>query len=246
MIKTLHSRLFNIITMSKFSNLTKLSFVLNILLLLVVSFFIGKRFLLAKKSDNKDIKIQYAWNDARKNLYTQLPISDSDIVFLGNSLSEGFPLNEMFHSLAIKNRGIAGNKTSHILARLDVIVKQHPKKIFLEAGINDLIAKISVDSTFKNYKKIITTIRSTSPKTTIVVQLTLPTCKEFAYCIPDIIALNKDIANYCKEEKIKTVDLYTPFYKSGGLDSSVTEDGVHLNGTGYLRWKNEIAPIIFE
>jgi hypothetical protein len=75
---------------------------------------------------------------ARAKTLNDLHLDSSDVVFVGNSLTEGFPLTEMFHNINIKNRGISGNTISDVLDRITPIAQAHPRKMFIEIGINDL------------------------------------------------------------------------------------------------------------
>ena len=62
------------------------------------------------------------------------------ILFLGDSLTDFFPVNEYFTSAArLYNRGIAGDTTFDVLARVGDAVAVRPKKVFLQIGVNDLI-----------------------------------------------------------------------------------------------------------
>jgi membrane-associated phospholipid phosphatase len=79
-----------------------------------------------------------------------------------SSHTQNFDITEFLNDLNIKNRGIIGDRTDQVLDGLDDITRYKPKKIFIEIGINDLLQGISVDSTFKNTKQIISTIRQKS------------------------------------------------------------------------------------
>lgn len=51
---------------------------------------------------------------ARHEIFAQLPPDSGAIIFLGDSHTEGFPLNEMFPGLPVVNLGV-GNSTSEDL-----------------------------------------------------------------------------------------------------------------------------------
>src|SRR5690348_4269946 len=106
------------------------------------------------------------------------PIKPSDIVFVGNSLTDRFPLREMFPNIPVRNKGISGNTSQDILNRIDSIADAKPRKIFLDVGINDILRNQSVDTLFINYKRIVETIKSKSPDTKIYIQSLLPVGKK--------------------------------------------------------------------
>jgi lysophospholipase L1-like esterase len=74
----------------------------------------------------------------RATLFEQLPITSTDIVFLGNSLTDGCEWAELFGNPHIKNRGISGDEVMGIYDRIDPILKGKPAKIFLLTGVNDV------------------------------------------------------------------------------------------------------------
>ena len=83
---------------------------------------------------------QSEYNLQRRSLFEVLPVYSSDIVFLGNSITDGCEWAELFNNRHVKNRGISGDRSGWLLDRLDPIVGGHPKKLFLMIGVNDLAA----------------------------------------------------------------------------------------------------------
>jgi len=184
----------------------------------------------------------------RKSLFELLPDDPEEIIFLGNSLTNGCEWQELFNNPKIKNRGINGDYTVGVLNRLDEIVRAKPKKIFLMIGVNDLGRDIPVDTVIKNYQKILDTIKIRSPKTEIFMQSVLPDNLEISpnrQPIQLILDLNKKLKILASKNDITFIDLYPSFIdKNGYLDSSLTNDGLHLMGKGYLIWKKIIMKYI--
>ena len=54
------------------------------------------------------------------------------IVFLGDSLTDFFPVNDFFPDVEIYNRGIAGDNTSDVMRRLDGITELKPQNFFID------------------------------------------------------------------------------------------------------------------
>ncbi len=184
--------------------------------------------------------------EARNQLFGVLPNDSSEIVFVGNSITEGFPLQEMFGSLKIKNRGVGGNEVLDVLNRLNEITASNPSKIFLQIGINDFLNGRTVDSTFLDFTKLISKMKVDSSATNIYVQSLFPTSLKQKHLIPKIEAYNKKLNSFCHQNGITYIDLYPHFSTPLGLDSALTYDGVHLNGSGYLKWKGLIEKHIKE
>ncbi len=61
----------------------------------------------------------YYWQ--RVTHFNTLPQSKDDIIFLGNSITDGDEWSELFDDNHIKNRGISGNITAGVIHRLDGI-----------------------------------------------------------------------------------------------------------------------------
>lgn len=76
--------------------------------------------------------------DQRATLFETLPTSKDDIIFLGNSITNGCEWAELLGNAHAKNRGISGDTTNGVLDRLHVITAGKPSKVFLLIGINDL------------------------------------------------------------------------------------------------------------
>jgi len=169
-----------------------------------------------------------------------LPIGPDDIVMLADSLVEQCRWNEFFPSRSVKNRGIGGDKTIDLLQRLDPIVAGKPAKIFIMAGLNDLLnADLPVSLVLQQYRRILERIRQESPLTKIVIQSVLPVFDEFR--LVKIKALNSGLADLAQSEGCGFVDLYPLFCNEAGrMDVKDTWDGLHLTASAYLKWKAAI------
>ena len=177
-------------------------------------------------------------------LFKLSPKTKNAIIFLGDSITDIGEWSEIFKNINVKNRGVSSDNTFGVLARLDEIVSSKPAKVFIMIGIND-ISKSTPDSVIiSNYKKIITTIKTASPHTKIIVQSILPTSNNFPEFIrhqnktEHILFINKELEKYCTENKLLYVDLYNSFLDDEKkLDKKYTNDGLHINGFGYLKWQ---------
>ena len=181
--------------------------------------------------------------------FKEKPLNLNDIVFLGNSITAGGnDWSERLNIPNIKNRGIGGDTTDGVLARLDEIIYFKPKAVFLLIGINDLWNNPQTDSSIKrignNIHKIANHISKKSPKTIIYVQTVLPVKKEIYK--NQIISLNQIIKNNASNSNsYSVIDLYSIFVNDSGLIiDELSYDGVHLNEKGYDHWVKFIRPII--
>lgn len=181
-----------------------------------------------------------ALNANQLNLFKLLPHDTSDIVFVGTSLTQGFPLQEMLSDAHLKNRGIGGNTITDVRKRIDEVVDGHPKKIFLEVGTNDL-GSTTVDSVFNKLKDLVGYIQDKTPKTAIYVNSILPFGTNN---LSKIKTYNTMVSDYCIKHRITYINLYPLFVGIDGLKPSLTIDGTHLKAYGYLIWSDYISKYI--
>lgn len=190
----------------------------------------------------------------RATLFEILPATPEDIVFLGNSITNGAEWSELLENPHIKNRGISGDTTMGVYDRLDVILRGKPAKIFLLIGINDVSRGISANEILGNIGMIVEKMKKESPRTKIYLQSILPVTDHYkmfgghtsrAAMVPEI---NEGLKELARKEKVTYVDLYSHFLdaKTGKFDIVYTNDGLHMLGMGYQRWKEIIAPYVDE
>lgn len=192
--------------------------------------------------------------EQRATLFEELPITSKDIIFLGNSITNGGEWAELFRNPNIKNRGISGDICMGVYDRLDPILKGKPAKIFLLIGINDVSRGTSADTIISQIGMIVDKIKRESPKTKLYLQSVLPVNEcynmfsghtsrwQVVKQINDLLKLLAD------KEQAKFVDLYSHFVDgdTGKMNPQYTNDGLHLLGKGYLLWRDIVKPYVNE
>ncbi|WP_184174542.1 GDSL-type esterase/lipase family protein [Rhabdobacter roseus] len=176
-------------------------------------------------------------------LFKARPHSRKDIVFLGNSLTFWADWSELLGSRRYKNRGIPGDTSFGVLARLDEVIRGRPTKVFLLIGINDLARRIPDSVIVQNYRRIVRALKAGTPSTQIYVQTLLPTNDAFGklkghyHHEPSIRYLNGALKEIAQQEQVGYIDLHPHFIdEAGKLKKEYTWDGVHLTLAGYTRW----------
>jgi lysophospholipase L1-like esterase len=224
-----------------------LSLLTNIILIALFAFILtklgGARYVYFKMK-NRGVAGVYMH---RKNIFEKLPKDSTDVVFLGDSLTEQCPWDEYFPDVDLKNRAIEGDMTDGILDRLEVITALTPKKLFLSIGVNDLLFH-SPDYIVENYKKILSNISQQSPSTRVFVQSLLPVnnnMRNTGVKNKDISEINRQLKKISKDKKLTFIDLHSKLAnKEGLLPERFTHDGIHLNGEAYMLWRDEIAGFV--
>jgi lysophospholipase L1-like esterase len=170
------------------------------------------------------------------------------IVMVGDSLTDGAEWREMFPQVSIANRGIDGDTAGGVLERMGGIVAVRAEKAFIMIGINDLAEPDkSADAVFDDYRKIIATLRDNGSAVFVVSTLMCneikAAWKSCSAANPKIKQLNRKLAALAPRE-ITFIDINAKMTDASGLKDELTTDGVHLNGNGYLLWRDAISPFV--
>lgn len=190
--------------------------------------------------------------DQRKSLFELLPDAKNEIIFLGNSITDGSEWCELLGNPRARNRGISGDTSEGVLNRLYQVTRVQPAKVFLLIGINDLARNISPDTVYVNICKIVSGITAKSPETKVYVQSILPvnnTFKTFSghtSRTPQVKDLNERLKNICPKLGATYVDLFSELKNPDDdlLNPLYTNDGLHLLGEGYEAWAKVIKPLL--
>jgi len=177
------------------------------------------------------------------SLFDQYALAPGDIVFLGDSITQGGAWAEMFPELPIKNRGIGGDTTTGVLSRLYQITDAKPGAVFLNIGTNDLTHGPSLrEQSYQQYREILRRIQRESPTTVIYIQSLLPRSVEFQ---ADIIDFNLELEEIASEFNVQHVDIYPRFVgDDGSIEDTFSNDELHLLGSGYKLWHEILVPYL--
>lgn len=110
-----------------------------------------------------------------KSQFELLPDSKTDIVFVGDSITEFGWWEEWFPDNNVKNRGISGDVVQGVLHRIDGISSLSPKQVFLMIGINDIFQEHSIEHIKDIYLQLCKKMSKEMPNTQIYLQSILPT-----------------------------------------------------------------------
>lgn len=200
---------------------------------------------------------KYEYNEyyyQKSTLFAQLPISTNDIVFLGDSQTDGCEWAEMLEMDNVKNRGISSDVIQGLSDRLEPILNGKPQKLFILCGVNDISHDISADSVATAMRKLIVKVKKGSPTTKIYLQSLLPIDNSFRRYKAMfgkeqvILDANRLLVKVAKEEDVTWIDLFSKMVdeNTGAMKKGLTNDGLHLLGDGYQIWKETILPYVEE
>ena len=157
-------------------------------------------------------------------------LGEVDVAFIGDSLTDGYDLAQYYPDLSVINRGIGGDTTHGVLARLEVsVIEPAPKVVIMMIGTNN------IDDMFTDYEDIIIRMKEALPDTEIVVLSVTPVSNADPVRNGKIALANVKIEALAKKHGITYVDMFTPLYdlEAEGLRAEYTTDGLHFTPLGY-------------
>ena len=218
---------------------------------------------------NTKIKYQQDWQKdfyhKKLSEFKASPFGFNKVVFLGNSITQGLLRHtDKLLGENIVNRGISGDHTDGVLARLEEIIHFKPKAVFLLIGVNDLFEdnrsrpERTPEYVANNIFLISDIINKKSPNTKIFTQTIIPiNNNQYLTEKPNIEFLHVDYSPSINEQinevnkilksnlSLNIIDLHSTFLNEDlQLNPKFSTDGVHLNDLGYQNWIDIINPIL--
>jgi lysophospholipase L1-like esterase len=200
--------------------------------------------IVTKAQQSYDSSFRFYYYDQKLSMFEQMPTPKNCIVWLGDSITDGGEWSELFPNYNTMNRGISSDNTFGILNRLHEVIRRKPKKVFILIGINDISKNIPDEVILRNYRNIVDSLQLQTPVTKIYVQSILPTNNKYTQFknhqnkTEHILYINQALKKLCEERNIQYVNLYDAFLDTEQkLNPLYTNDGLHLTGEGYRRWK---------
>ncbi len=182
-----------------------------------------------------------SWNSSLKQLNY-----DSDIIFIGDSLTIGENFQAYFPDKKIMNLGISGDSLSDISKRAFIIRELTPEMIFIEGGVNSLGSN-SVDSLAVQYESMIVEIMDNNPGDEMFIQSNLPVSNEIqagGLTNENIAKLNAKLREIAEKHSATYIDVYSAYVLDGEMNPAYTKDGIHLNDEYKYLWLEILSEYI--
>jgi lysophospholipase L1-like esterase len=181
------------------------------------------------------------------------------VLFVGDSITAGWIrhkelLAKTSTPLEVANFGISGDRTQHVLWRLqngELDITPPPKVVVLMIGTNNVRRDEPADIA-KGIEAIIKLIREKLPTTKVLLLGVLPmgvdpADPKVAVDREKVTKLNAILKTFAKDPDLVFHDMGAKFLAAAGKTSdAMRADGVHLEPRGYEIWAESITPIIAE
>ncbi len=160
---------------------------------------------------------------------TVVALGDSLTYGYGTSLETAYPmvLAELSKWRVI-NAGVNGDTSADVLARVDETVKQAPDLVLLGVGGNDVLQRLSPDTTRANITATIDTLKSANIDVVLIAEPYFSTSALFGKASDN--PLYEDIAS------AQDVPLYSGGWSAVLSDDTLKSDRIHANQAGYRQF----------
>jgi lysophospholipase L1-like esterase len=154
-----------------------------------------------------------------------------------------------FEPLKSANFGIGGDRTQHVLWRLQngELEGIQPKVAVLMIGTNNLGSNTE-EEIAAGITAIVKAIHSKSPDTKVLLLGIFPRSAKATDAVRDKIKkINERIAEMGKEKYVRYLDIGQKFLEEdGSLSKKIMPDYLHLSAKGYQIWADAVEPKVKE
>lgn len=174
------------------------------------------------------------------------------VVFVGDSITQSWEdpgaaiWQERFAPMGALNLGVSGDRTEHVLWRLQEapLTRLNPRAVVLLIGTNNLgHGTANAQETLAGVKAVVAMIRKQVPDATLVLCSTFPRGETINAMRGDILQVNQAVAVAVKgDPKVVVVDLGDKFVSADGtISRQLMPDALHLTPKGYAIWADGIT-----
>lgn len=185
----------------------------------------------------------------QKDSWAASKLKSADIVFLGDSITHEGSWEEYFLECRAVNRGINGDTVQGVIDRLPDVMALKPSKLFLMIGVNDLNNHLPIDKLKNAYEDLFDKLNSDAGNMEICLQSILPVKDKLHFGLgaknKDIVAVNSFLKDQAASRGYTFIDTHSLFMNEQSvLRPELSNDGLHLCGQGYARWRDAISQCV--
>lgn len=195
------------------------------------------------------------WMDRHESMNARVKQGNVDLILIGDSITHGWEgagkgvWDEFYGKRNAVNLGIGGDRTQHVLWRLDNgnIEGISPKLAVLMIGTNNANSD-TPEQIVEGVKAIVDKLRAKLPETKVLILAIFPRGANNDDPRRQVnMKANEIIAKLADGKMIRYLDFGQKFLKEDGtLTKDVMPDLLHLNAASYRIWAESIEPIVAE
>jgi lysophospholipase L1-like esterase len=191
----------------------------------------------------RQLRTDWPWlgkfQEANEKLGPPAP-GENRVVFMGDSITEGWHLDNSFPGKPYINRGISGQTTPQMVLRFrQDVIDLKPKVVIILGGTNDIAGNTGVETIpeIEAYLEDMADLAAAS-HIKVVLCSVLPAYdypwKPGMTPAPKILEINKWMQAYAADKGYVYVDYHTAMKDArDGLPANLSHDGVHPTAAGY-------------
>jgi lysophospholipase L1-like esterase len=200
-------------------------------------------------------KLRNDWLDRHNGFVEEAHAGGIDLLFIGDSITDGWRTRgkeiwaQRYAPLHAANFGISGDKTEHVLWRLQngELDGIHPKVAVLMIGTNNT-KRDTVPQIAEGITAIVREIQKHTPDTKVLLLAIFPRAPQPDAPVRQKIAeINKLIAQLDDGQHVFYLDIGAKFLEPDGtLSPEIMPDALHPNEAGYKIWADAMADKLAE
>jgi lysophospholipase L1-like esterase len=171
-----------------------------------------------------------------------MPVEAKRVVFLGDSITDGWKLGQWFPGKPYVNRGISGQTTAQMLVRMyPDVIRLKPAAVIILAGTNDIsrnTGPATLEMITDNFQAMAELAQAHGIKVVLcsLTPVSDYTARKQTERRPpaDILKLNAWLKSYAEKNGLGFADYYAATVdEKGFLKDGFSGDGLHPNAKGY-------------
>ncbi len=183
----------------------------------------------------------------QKKYDTVFDASQETIVFTGSSSIRMWQdVHERFPEHHVVNTGFGGSQASDLSFYIyDLILRFHPKKVFIYEGDNDIFAKKRTNAVMRTIQDIVDGIHRNDSTTQVVLIAAKPSIARWNLK-GKYKRLNRKFERLAKKNpSVAYADVWNPMLDGSKVKQDIfIEDGLHMNAKGYQIWYDALKAFV--
>ena len=177
-----------------------------------------------------------------------------DLVFVGDSITQAWESagaavwDEAYAHRRAVNLGISGDRTEHVLWRLDHgnLEGISPKVAVVMIGTNNIGHKThSTAEVLAGVRAVVERIQKNSPSTRVLLLDIFPRGAQFNQARGRIMQINQALSRLHDGDRVVFLPIGQVFIEDdGSISPEIMPDSLHLSAEGYRRWRTAMEPTL--